>query len=248
MDELLTTRQVQEILKVDRITIYRMLGDGRLKGVKIGQQWRFPQSEVDRLLGRNAGEEELVISTADTGFPTHCVQTIQDLFSDVSQIPALVIDMDGEPVTKWSNPCAFCQAVMSSPAGYKACRESWRNFASNSKDGTKFFTCHAGLQFVGAPVADNSGQVGLFLVGQFYWQSPDPREETERIRRLAQISGLAQGPLQETAADIQVIPPEQNRKVETWPFTAARAVNSILRERTGFMERLQQIANLTQIS
>jgi excisionase family DNA binding protein len=38
----LTTRQVQNILQVDRITIYRMLQDGRLKGVKIGQQWRFP--------------------------------------------------------------------------------------------------------------------------------------------------------------------------------------------------------------
>lgn len=248
MDELLTTRQVQEILKVDRITIYRMLGDGRLKGVKIGQQWRFPQSEVDHLLGRNAGEAEFVPGVSDAGFPTHCVQTIQDLFSDVSQLPALVVDMDGEPVTKWSNPCTFCQAVMASPAGYKACRESWRNFANSSQDGTKFFTCHAGLQFVGAPVADKSGQVGLFLVGQFYWQSPDPREEAERVRRLAQISGLPQGTLQEAAADIQVIPTEQNRKVETWPFTAARAVNSILRERVGFMERLQQIANLTQIS
>ena len=34
MTDLLTTRQVQDILKVDRITIYRMLQDGRLKGVK----------------------------------------------------------------------------------------------------------------------------------------------------------------------------------------------------------------------
>jgi hypothetical protein len=44
-----------------------------------------------------------------------------------------------------------------------------------------------------------------------------------------------------------VIPPEQHAKVESWPFTAARAINSILRERVGFIERLQQIANLTQI-
>jgi excisionase family DNA binding protein len=50
MDDLLTTRQVQEILQVDRITIYRMLQDRRLKGVKIGQQWRFARREVERLL------------------------------------------------------------------------------------------------------------------------------------------------------------------------------------------------------
>ena len=51
-DTLLTTRQVQELLRVDRITVYRMLNDGRLKGVKIGQQWRFPAREVERLLGQ----------------------------------------------------------------------------------------------------------------------------------------------------------------------------------------------------
>ena len=49
MDNLLTTRQVQDRLKVDRITIYRMLQDGRLRGVKIGQQWRFPEKEIERL-------------------------------------------------------------------------------------------------------------------------------------------------------------------------------------------------------
>ncbi len=55
MDDLLTTKQVQDILKVDRITVYRMLNDGRLKGVKIGQQWRFPAREVERLLSGEAG-------------------------------------------------------------------------------------------------------------------------------------------------------------------------------------------------
>lgn len=247
MNDLLTTHQVQEILQVDRITVYRMLQDGRLKGIKIGQQWRFPQSEVDHLLGRDA-QIDLTAVGADAGFPTHCVQTIQDLFSDVSEIPALVVDMDGEPRTRASNPCAFCQAMTATPAGYEACRASWREFAERSRDGSKYFTCHAGLQYVGAPLADKSGQVGLFLVGQIYWQTPDPREEAERVRRLAETSGAPQATLQKAASQITVIPPEQQEKVESWPFAAARAVNSILQERVGFVERLQKIANLTQIS
>lgn len=247
MDELLTTRQVQDILKVDRITVYRMLQDGRLKGVKIGQQWRFPQSEVDRLLGRREDDAEALTAEGGAGFPIHCMQTIQDLFAEVSRIPALVVDMDGEPLTRPSAPCAFCQALMNSPAGYAACRASWRSFAAGSRNGSQYFTCHAGLQYVGAPLQDKSGQVGLFLVGQIYWQPPDPREENERIRRLAQISGVPPTSLHEAAASIQIIPPEQHGQVETWPFSAARAVNSILRERVGFIERLRQIANLTQI-
>src|SRR5947209_1519359 len=50
MSELLTVKEVQELLKVDRITVYRMLKDGRLTGVKIGHQWRFSRQEIDSLL------------------------------------------------------------------------------------------------------------------------------------------------------------------------------------------------------
>ncbi|MGB9754636.1 helix-turn-helix domain-containing protein [Roseiflexus castenholzii] len=41
MNDLLTTREVQDLLKLDRTTVYRMLKEGRLTGVKVGQQWRF---------------------------------------------------------------------------------------------------------------------------------------------------------------------------------------------------------------
>jgi ligand-binding sensor protein len=224
-----------------------MLQDGRLKGVKIGQQWRFPQAEVERLIGGSGEETEPIASGGDAGFPTHCVQTIQDLFSEVSQIPSLVVDMDGQPLTQPSSPFAFCQALLGSQAGFEACRASWRSFAVSSRSGSQYFTCHAGLQYVGAPLVDKSEQVGLYLAGQIYWQAPDWREEGERIRRLAQTSGVAEDTLRAAAASILIVPPEQHGRVESWPFSAARAVNSILRERVGFIERLQQIADLTQI-
>ena len=57
MAELLTTKQLEDLLKIDRITVYRMLNDGRLKGVKIGNQWRFPQNEIDRLLGEETEDD-----------------------------------------------------------------------------------------------------------------------------------------------------------------------------------------------
>lgn len=252
MNDLLTSRQVQDILKVDRITIYRMLNDGRLKGVKIGQQWRFHLGDVERLLGINAPGEESIPQNYDSTFPAHCVQTIQDLFAEVSQISAVVIDMQGNPLTSISHPTAFCQVLLSSPNGANACRASWQSFASASAaiDGTtgsQFFTCFAGLQYIGAPIMEKDTQIGLFLAGQFYWQPPDPREEAQRIRRLAAAHGVALQDLQAAAQKIPVIEPDQHPRVESWPFTAARAVQSILHERLGFMERLQQIANLTQM-
>ena len=41
MEAFLTSKQVEELLNVDRTTIYRMLKDGRLTGAKIGKHWRF---------------------------------------------------------------------------------------------------------------------------------------------------------------------------------------------------------------
>jgi excisionase family DNA binding protein len=258
MNDLLTTRQVQEILQVDRITVYRMLQDGRLKGVKIGQQWRFPQREVDRMTGAIPPVADALPVAPDSGFPTHCVQTIQDLFAEVSQISALVVDMDGNPLTQVSHPTDFCQMLFATESGKNSCQASWKSFARDSlmisgkngemTPGAKFFTCQAGLQYIGAPIFDKDTQVGLFLAGQFYWQAPDPREEAERTRRLAAAHDLPMEDLLAAAREIPVIDPSQHARVEAWPFTAARAIQSILHERLCFVERLQQIASLTQLS
>jgi excisionase family DNA binding protein len=50
VDDLLTTRRLQELLRVDRITIYRMLNDGRLRGFKVGGQWRFSRRKIEAWL------------------------------------------------------------------------------------------------------------------------------------------------------------------------------------------------------
>jgi excisionase family DNA binding protein len=248
MEDLLTTRQVLDILKVDRITVYRMLQDGRLKGVKIGQQWRFPQSEVERLLGSYTSEKGNGQKDNPSIFPIHCVQTIQDLFSAVGQMSAMVVDNDGNPVTDISQSCRFCQIMLQNPAGLAACRASWKEIAQQSSSGIRYFNCHAGLQYISAPIKHQEDQVGCFLAGQFYWQPPDHVEETERVRRLTSQYSFKPEMLQQATRTIPVIAQEQHKQVETWPTSAARAIRSILHERVNLMSRLQQITNLTKFS
>ena len=50
MADLLTTSQVQDKLRVDRTTIYRMVEDGRLPAIRVGKQWRFQEDEIERWL------------------------------------------------------------------------------------------------------------------------------------------------------------------------------------------------------
>jgi excisionase family DNA binding protein len=248
MDELLTARQVQEKLKVDRITVYRMLNDGRLKGVKIGQQWRFNRRDVDNLVGAQPAAGETIQPSGEFVFPVHCMQTIQNLFSEVGQISAVIIDAEGKEVTQISHAGSFSKLLMDTPSGLDAYRACWQNFAHLSLDGSRHFTCYAGLQYIGAPIYDKEEQVALFLAGEFYWQPPNPREEVERIRHLADRHNLSVEALQQAAAGIPVIAPENHARVESWPATAAHAIESILQERVRFIDRLQRIANLTQIS
>lgn len=248
MDDFLTARQVQNILRVDRITVYRMLKDGRLKGLKIGQQWRFARQDVERLINRAISQSESARSETGNGFPTHCIQTIQDLFSDVSGISALVIDVNGEPVTNISHPCAFCQNIMQSLSGQKACRDFWKELARQKPEENALVTCHAGLQYITAPIQVEEELISYFLAGEIYWQQPDLGEESERISQLAMDNNLKAASLQQTARTIPVIEPHRQARVMSWPAQAAKAMQSILRERTGFMERLKQIANLTQLS
>ena len=248
MDDFLTTREVLDILKVDRITVYRMLQDGRIRGQKVGQQWRFPRKEVERLTGGALPASEPDQPAADANsFPTHCVQTIQELFSEVGRVSALVIDHEGAPLTQVSHPCRFCQVMLQSPSGQAACRASWKEFARASSAGSRYFSCHAGIQYVSAPILDNEKTFGYFLAGEFYWHAPNLEEQTDRAQHLAANLNIPGETLAQAAQSIPVIETELHTRVETWPAAAAQAVQTILQERLGFMMRFQQIANLIKI-
>lgn len=51
--------QAAEFLGTSRPTLYRWLRDGKLKALKVGRQWRFEQSELDRFLRGEAPRIDL---------------------------------------------------------------------------------------------------------------------------------------------------------------------------------------------
>ncbi|WP_322807156.1 PocR ligand-binding domain-containing protein [Thermanaerothrix sp.] len=247
MEELLTTRQVQDLLKVDRITIYRMLQDGRLKGVKIGQQWRFPRSEVERLLGRATPEPASQAMDLATGFPTHCVQTIQDLYAEVSGLSAVVLDPEGHPLTEMSHPCALCHLLWQNEQARADCQTSWKQMVHEVSPRGGVAKCHAGLDYLLTPIQDEGQVVAWFVCGPCLWQTQSTDFDVQ-WEHLAQHYNLPLDQVRTAAREIRVIDPAQRQRVAAWPLAAARAVQSILHERLSFIERLQQIASLTQIS
>jgi excisionase family DNA binding protein len=62
-DDILTIREVAEMLKLTEKTAYRLVSNGELPGFKAGGSWRFRQSEIDKWIfareadSKNAGGE-----------------------------------------------------------------------------------------------------------------------------------------------------------------------------------------------
>lgn len=250
MNSLYTVRQVQDILKVDRITIYRMLQDGRLKGIKIGQQWRFSPDEVQRFLtGDNLGPGVSPDSQiADNTFPVHCVQAVQNLFSEISLLPGFTVDLNGELLTEISRPSGLMLRILSTIPGREVCHATWKEMVEQSSNSSGVLQSNDGFYFAIAPVFDQDVHIGAFISGQFHAFKPDPYEESDRVERMARKYNLDIAALHEDVRQTPVIPVDRHPQVETWVRAASHAIQSILKERTGFLVRLQQIANLTQIS
>jgi excisionase family DNA binding protein len=248
MEDFLTTRQVLDILKVDRITIYRMLNDGRLKGTKIGQQWRFSRAEVEGLLNG----DRLVIANSktadDTGLPVHCLQAIQDLFATVSQYSAVLISPQGDLITEISNPCRFCELFHKNPVASEACQASRVGFIQQAENGHTRFTCHSGMNYVGTQVIVGDEFIGLFLVGGFGIDPGDPGEKASLLDELGTRFGISNSLLSAAYEQMPILLADQQNQLGNWSTSAANAFESILRERLGFAMRLKKIADLTQIS
>lgn len=153
---------------------------------------------------------------------------------------ALVLDVKGEPVTKWSNQAELSRLVAGTAAGMDDYHKAFQAFATQPD---RVFSGPAGLSAVAAPIHGNGLLVGWFLVGQVFTAPTDLLLTSTLSARY----GLRADVLEAAAAEVAVVGRDQWHQMEGWAVKAAQAVESILSERTAFMQRLQKIANLTQV-
>jgi excisionase family DNA binding protein len=243
MKELLTAREVQDLLKVDRVTVYRMLKDGRLSGVKVGQQWRFDQASVDTLLSGSCPTEQPIPSRPSDVLPIHCIQPIQDVFAEVAGVGAITVAPDGAPLTEQSSGCRFCALVQSTPAGRRACQQSWRQIAG-AEPGT-FATCHAGLSYAYGSISVDGEPVARIIAGQFHAAPPEPATVAATVARLNAELGLDAGELAAAAAEVPTLDGRAHARLGGWLGRVAGTFETIARERATLLGRLRRIAEMT---
>lgn len=168
---LLTTKQVQELFRVDRSTIYRMAEDGRLPAVKVGRQWRFPSDRVESLLGQDNTASATNGDTAvDTGalesfLPRDTAQSIADLAADLFGVMAVVTDMNGQALTTVANPCGYFTAVYDNVYTADRCSEGWRRLGEEIDLEPQFLPSHLGFLCARSFIRIGSTLAGMVIVG-----------------------------------------------------------------------------------
>lgn len=162
MADLLTTRQVQALLKIDRTTIYRMVESGQLPAIRVGKQWRFVRADLDQLLTTTTAIA-LPVATktgtavratalpANADLPLHellpltVAQLIQDFAADALGVTMVVTDMQGQPITTVSNPCGLYRTLLADAEAVTHCIQEWQRLAGVVTLEPKFLPNDIGL-------------------------------------------------------------------------------------------------------
>jgi excisionase family DNA binding protein len=257
-DRLLTTREIVELLQLDRVTIYKMLKDGTLPALRVGGQWRFSAEAIDTWLRAQRGEapaEHTARSEApEIGLgleltdllPIGTLQMIQNQFAALLKVASFITDLDGQPISPCNRCSRFCREVHATDEGMEACKESWRAFAGLDEIGAAtIHTCHAGIRYASAPICVNGQRLGLVTAGQFLTEPPDPAE----FRKQALETGARLGVNGETLAaaqdSIEIIDAERAVQITGLLATIANTMSAIAYQSFQARQTLAQIAQLT---
>jgi excisionase family DNA binding protein len=259
MDDLLTARQLQDLLKVDRTTIYHMLRAGRLPGFKVGGQWRFSRADIETWLtakqfahlgvpAANAAAEtvpfDFAPSAADA-LPLHCIQPIQNLFAEALDVAAVTTTLEGDPITSFSNLGPFCSLIQASEEGRRRCRASWQELGRSGNTQPLLTRCHAGLHYAGGRVQLGDEFMAVVFAGQF--RVEDQELDVRSVRKLAAACGLAPSGLLVAAGNVPVLSQSQSDRVLRLLQVVAATFSQIGQERQILTQRLRRISEMSSL-
>ncbi len=264
MDALLTVRQLQDLLQVDRITIYRMLDDGRLRGFKVGGQWRFSRQAIEGWLHEQQANLEAIeppevpvvsshLPASPDALPSSCIQAIQDIFAQALGVAAVTTAPDGTPITPIANSCRFCNLILATKAGRQRCVSSWRAAATEQGSAvspaagsrSQIATCHAGLCYVWDRIEVGDQVVAAVHAGQFLTCSPAEAGRPADLTELAMATGLKVPEMEAALALVPILDPDRQQQVTHLLQRMATTFSEIGAERLNLLGRLRHIAEIT---
>jgi excisionase family DNA binding protein len=243
-DRLLTTRDVQALVNVDRSTIYRMAEDGRIPAIKVGRQWRFPERAIRSWL---AGDRPDTPSGTQSGNgdslpPPGVLQALAELVARATGAMVVIADPQGNPLTEVANPCGYFRAVASDPATLEHCIEGWREYGEDPDLLPHFAPSHLGFLCARGFARTGSELSAMIIVGGLApadW--PPPAAD---IARVAGDLGVPAALLEEHVDEVYHLDDDDRRRILDLLPRVGVLISQISSDRSRLQDRLESIAAL----
>ncbi len=250
MAVLLTTKDLQELINVDKSTIYRMAEDGRLPAIKVGRQWRFPSDQITEMLGGVVDPPSDVPAAASGSpvrdlnhlLPTEAAQAIADLAADIFDVMAVVTDINGNALTDVANPCGYFAAVQSQPDAIDQCVEGWRRLAAEVDLEPRFMPTHLGFLCARSFIRVGSELVGMLIVGGVTPDVWPPDDAT--IRRIADELGVPVAAIADHVEETYYLDQNHRRWVISLLPRLSDLISRLAATRSELLSKLDNIALL----
>lgn len=163
--DLLTARQVQELLHVDTSTVYRMAGDGRLPAIKVGKQWRFPADEIARMVGASDDADPTTAADPASTIDPDTAEAIVDVMADRLGVMMVVTDLAGRPMTRIANPCDWLVEHDDQPTVIQTCVDEWRRLGADVDLSPRLRRGSLGFECARVFVRHDDRLIGMVLAG-----------------------------------------------------------------------------------
>jgi excisionase family DNA binding protein len=273
MADLLTTNEVQDLLLVDRTTIYRMIESGRLPALRVGKQWRFPKAEIERWLRAQAapamspaalvtpatsavepasnGAQKVALTAVATSLnlrdllPLECAQALQDAFAGLLGVMIVVTDMAGQPVTQVSNPCGLYSVLIHDAETLASCVVHWQQMAGAVTLEPRFMPSDMGLLCARGLIRMGNELKGMVFFGGI---APDDWPPTEaQAAAIAGHFGLMTEVVNANIEAVYRLDRAGRDRVLNFVQRIADIFSHVLEDRKALYGRLRAIASLTSL-
>jgi hypothetical protein len=145
--------------------------------------------------------------------------------------------------------------VLDTEAGRRRCMASWERARQSVLVGSasRPATCHAGLNYVGARIEVRGQVVAAIHAGQFLADVSNPQrlveaeDEPEPLAGLAAATGLEAGDLAAALVTVPRLDEARRRHIFRLLQRTAGTLAEMAEERRRLTERLQRIAEISQV-
>lgn len=257
---MLTALDVQEMLQIDRSTVYRMADSGRLPAIKVGKQWRFPADQIHDWFQAQATIADVPVchllksQTISSGqsrelnelLSWEWLRIIQETFANLLGVMIVVTNIEGQPINCPTRPCGLFTAVRQQPGAMSKFIESWRGLATAVDLTTSFRVGRMGLLSARSMIAVGTELKGMVIAGCIAPEEWPP--SPDKLAVIAGKLGVSPDLFRYNAKDIYVLDEFQRARVLATIPQIATLIAHIVNERKILIDRLEAIASLTRIS